>query len=481
MFLKSSELIIFKSNSEKQAPTKKPLEELICRNLNTSLMLPNPIIIGFDITQKERGRILSNFQTAKKILEAEHFVCEEFHEFPITLTSIQKYRILIFACPDSSKFKPEEITVLQSYVAAGGNLLLFNHAGGDQGRRTNLGEITNPFGLNFINDEVLDSLSNLGVESYPLLTTFYQHPILANIENICYRIGCSLEITAEIIPLVLTSASAEPPQKAVLGLIRHGKGHILASGSYEMFQDEVKGGISYLNNATLLTNIVHWLASGTPTDSPNTTSTKNSPPPLDQEISPALHNEIIINPSQIKEFKVSETQNNKIPMEVQKLRTEFQRLYTENAELKEKFRIIELNLSNFPIQSFSDLIPEFKDLKTKFKTHSDSLRVIEKTISTFNARLSKIEADLEQKLENSTLDESSLEESSPPPPIITAAALFAQRSPSQNMKQAAEINAYKQMIKMLDDYFKNGTLPEDIYQQKRLKFEKKLEELQQPS
>ena len=32
-------------------------------------MLPNPIIIGFDITQKERGRILSNFQTVKKILE----------------------------------------------------------------------------------------------------------------------------------------------------------------------------------------------------------------------------------------------------------------------------------------------------------------------------------------------------------------------------------------------------------------------------
>ena len=49
------------------------------------------------------------------------------------------------------------------------------------------------------------------------------------------------------------------------------------------------------------------------------------------------------------------------------------------------------------------------------------------------------------------------------------------------MKQTAEINAYNQMLKMLDAYFKNGTLPEDIYQQKRLKFEKKLEELQQIS
>jgi len=444
-------------------------------------MLPNPIIIGFDITQKERGRISSNFQTIKKILEAEHFVCEEFHEFPITLASIQKYRILIFACPDSSKLKPEEITVLLSHVAAGGNLLLFNHAGGDQGRRTNLSEITEPLGLNFNNDEVLDSLSNLGVDSYPLLNTFNQHPILENIENICYRIGCSLEIRSETIPLIFTGLSSEPPQKAVLGLIRHGKGHILASGSYEMFQDEVKGGITYLNNAKLLTNIIRWLTSGKSIDTPDIASTKNSPPHLDHQISTAPQDEINIVKPPIKALQNSEAQNDKPSLEFKKLRIEFQRLSTENAELKEKFRIIELNLSNFPTQSFSNLIPEFQDLKTKFRTHSESLKGIEKTISTFDARLSKIEADLEQKLENSKLDESPLEESSPPPPIITAATLFAQRSPSQNMKQAAEINAYKQIIKMLDDYFKNGTLPEDIYQQKRLKFEKKLEELQQPS
>ena len=444
-------------------------------------MLPTPILIGFDITQKERGRIFSNFQTVRKILETEHFVCEEFHEFPINLASIQKYKVLIFACPDSSKFKPEEIKILLSYVSSDGNLLLLNHAGGDQGRRTNLGEITSPFGLNFNNDEVLDSLSNLDVESYPLLTTFTQHPILGNIENICYRIGCSLEVSAGTIPLVLTGASADPPQKAVFGLICHGKGHIFASGSYEMFQDEVKGGITYSNNAKLLTNIIHWLTSGTLVNTPEIISTTKYQPLLAPKITNTPQSENYNLKLPLNAIQNSEAENNKSLTEFQKLRTEFQRLAKENAELKEKFRIIELNLSNFPTQSFSELVPEVQDLKNKFKTHSESVKSIEHTISTFDSRLSKIETSLEQRLQNSSFNEPPLDETSSPPPIITAATLFAQRIPSQNLKQTAEINAYNQMLKMLDAYFKNGTLPEDIYQQKRLKFEKKLEELQQIS
>lgn len=440
-----------------------------------------PMIVGFDITQKERGRISSNFQTFRKIIEAEHFTCEEFHEFPITFPLIRKFKILIFACPDSSKFKSEEIKALLNYVFEGGNLLLLNHAGGDQGRRTNLGEITSQFGLNFNNDEVLDSLSNLDMESYPLLTSFTQHPILYHIDNVCYRIGCSLEISTGTIPLVLTSASADPPQKAALGLICHGKGHIIASGSYEMFQDEVKGGITYQNNIKLLTNILKWLTSGSLVDPPETIPIKKSPSSSTSQIIPSSLSDIENKKPQMTANQPSDIQINQFQMQIKKLQTEFQKISKEDTDLKEKFRIIELNLSNFPIQSFSELIPEFQDLKTKFKTHSESLNAIQKIISTFDTRLSKIEANLEQWLKNPVLEESSTEEPSLPSPIITAAALFAQKNPTNHTKKSAEINAYRQMLKMLDSYFKNGTLPEDIYQQKRLKFEKKLEELQQIS
>jgi len=446
---------------------------------NISLMPPSAITIGFDITQKERGRIFTNFQGFRKILEAEHFNYEEFNEFPITSASLQKYKLLIFACPDSSKFKPEEIQALLSYVSDGGKLLLLNHAGGDQGRRTNLGEITSPLGIIFNNDEVLDPVTNLDVESYPLIKDFIQHPILQGIDNICYRIGCSLDVTANAIPLALTANSAETPQKAVLGLIFYGRGHILVSGSYEMFQDEVKGGITHSNNAKLVTNIAQWLTSDTPAGTPETLRLKKSPPPSTSEIDHPLQTETITINSSPKSTKRIETQFDKLFMEFQQLKTELQRFSMDNSEIKEKFRIIELNLSNFSTQTLSDLAVQLQDLNNIIKTHSQLFKEIQQSVSLLDDRISNIEAQLEQKLKQNVPEKSLTEESLYPlPPIITAATFFAQKTTSQNLKVSAEINAYKQMLNMLDAYYQNGTLPEDIYEQKRLKFEKKLEELQ---
>ena len=446
------------------------------------MMAPSANTIGFDITQKERGRIFTNFQGFRKILEAENFVCEEFNEFPITIAALQKYRLLVFACPDSSKFKLEEINALLSYVSDGGNLLLLNHAGGDQGRRTNLGEITQPLGILFNNDEVLDSSLNLDLESYPLINTFTQHPLLDNIDNICFRIGCSLNITAKAIPLALTAKSAEPPQRAVLGVISYGNGHIIVSGSYEMVQDEVKGGITYPNNAQFLTNIAQWLKAGTPAETALISPLKQSQPLASPEINLQLQPENVHQSFSSKSLNPRDPQFHQLPMEFQKLKAAFQKLSTENSEVKEKFQIIELNLSNFSTQSFSDLTLELQDLNNTIKTHSQLFKELQQSISFMDDRISHIEVELERRLKPYISEDSSIEDvSSPPPPIITAATLLAQKTGSENLKASAEINAYKQMLNMLDAYYENGTIPEDIYQQKRLKFEKKLEELQQIS
>lgn len=445
-------------------------------------MPPSAFTVGFDITQKERGRISSNFQGFRKILETLHLEYEDFTEFPITTVSLQKYQLLIFACPDSSKFKPEEINALLSYVSDGGNLLLLNHAGGDQGRRTNLGEITESLGISFINDEVLDTSSNLDIESYPIISTFTQHPLLENIDSICYRIGCSLDITGSAIPLALTADTAEPPKKAVLGLISYGKGHILISGSYEMFQDEVKGGITYPNNAKLVENIARWLTSGNSDHAAKRSSFKKSLTTISPEGS-VLSEEENINPSSPSNaIKHLETQLTNLSLEFQKLNNQFQRVSVENAEVKEKFRIIEINLSNSSDQSLSDSTLELQDLNKTITTYSHLFKEIQQSIALLDDRIANLEANLERKLKSYETDESSAaDSSSPPPSIISAATLFAQKMTSQNLKVSTEINAYKQMLNMLDAYYQNGTLPEDIYQQKRLKFEKKLEELQESS
>jgi len=440
----------------------------------------NPSIgtIGFDITQKERGRIFINFEGIKNIFELEHFTCEEFNEFPITYESLQKNKLLIFACPDSSKFKQEEIEALLNYVFNGGKILLLNHAGGDQGRRTNLGALTHPFGIIFNNNEVLDSISNLDIDSFPLINTFNDHPLLQNIKNLCYRIGCSLDISGNAIPLALTANSAEPPQKAVLGLISYGKGHILVSGSYEMFQDEVKGGITYPNNAMLIKNIAQWLNSSSPAGLPEISPLKKTLPTPTLEIDSPLQAEKFNEISPSKSTGHKGTRFNKLIMELQKLKIEFQRLSTENIDVKEKFRIIELNLSNFSVQSLSDLNLEFQNLNKNLKIHSKLVKEIQQNISRLDDRISTIEEQLKQNLKPIKLDESPIDNIPFPPPIITAETLLTQKMPSKNLKVKDEINAYKEILKILDANYQNGSLPDNIYYQKRLKFEKKLEELQ---
>lgn len=49
----------------------------------------------------------------------------------------------------------------------GGGLLLLSHAGGDRGRRTNMGELASQFAMLFENDQVLDEFHNFGIDNMP--------------------------------------------------------------------------------------------------------------------------------------------------------------------------------------------------------------------------------------------------------------------------------------------------------------------------
>lgn len=436
--------------------------------------------IGFDITQKERGRIWTNYQGLKEILETEHFVCEEFNEFPITLNTLQGYRIIIFACPDSSRLKQDEIAAILKYVSLGGDLILLNHAGGDQGRRTNLGSITNQCGISFNNDEVLDPHLNLGVNSYPLIIQFNQHPILQNITNICYRIGCTLNLSNGAIALAFTESSADPPEKPVLALASYGKGHIIASGSYEMFQDEVKGGISYPNNVKLITNLINWLNNGHISNAqgliqdemvlPQDLSRSDTPHPNESPKTTTILSKLKNLEKQFTEYKT----------DIHKLREENKAILTDNIELKEKIKIIELNLADFPDQAIPEFNIEIQGLNSKFKTHSELITKLQQAISLLYDETSKIVQNMETLTNKIQSVDTPRDNLTVEPPLITTAANLMNH-PEKNMSPRiiAETTAYLQILQILENQFKKGILTKDQYQQKRLKFEKRITELKQ--
>ncbi len=220
------------------------------------------IYIGFDEAHKERGNLSTNFKTLSSMLNENGYTCYSYAEFPIARNNLAPFDILVLACPDNAKFSKQEIDTIVKWVKTeGGGLLMLSHAGGDKGRRSNLSELSEQFGIIFENDQVLDKVNNMGVENLPLVTNFgFPHPISEDISSICYRAGCSLTISnMSVTPVVSSSADAEPVESPLILSIEMGEGRIVAIGSYEMFRDKISGGIDEGSHAQLIMNVFNWL------------------------------------------------------------------------------------------------------------------------------------------------------------------------------------------------------------------------------
>jgi len=219
--------------------------------------------IAFDIAHNPRGRIKQNYIALRKLLTSNQFACEEFFEPLITQASLEPYDILVFVCPDFSEISLQERMEIKTWISEdGGGLLLISHAGGDKGRKSNLSELSEQFGVLFENNQVLDKDSNIGWENLPIITNLSQdHPILEGIDEICYRAGCSLSITKDKEAIILSNETSEPPDTPLLTASQRDKGRIVCIGSYEMFRDDTKGGFQYFSHSKLCLNIFKWLLS----------------------------------------------------------------------------------------------------------------------------------------------------------------------------------------------------------------------------
>ncbi len=216
--------------------------------------------IGFDEAHKPRGRITGNFSELRKFLESEGFVCQIFMEFPITRQNLSFYDILVIPCPDNSLYSEDEISSITKWVKEdGGGLIMLNHAGGDKGRRTNLSELGEKFGMSFENNQVLDKVNNFGLENLPEISNFIPpHPITDGLESICFRAGCSITSFGSI-PVVSSSEEAEPFSSALIVASEIGEGKVVGCGSYEIFRDKIMGGFQTLGHEKLASNIFDWL------------------------------------------------------------------------------------------------------------------------------------------------------------------------------------------------------------------------------
>ena len=174
-----------------------------------------------------------------------------------------------------------------------------------------------------------------------------------------------------------------------------------------------------------------------------------------------------------------QNQVDQFTLDIHRLKNEHQSILTENIELKERLKIFELNLADFPDQTLSEYNVEIQGINSKLKTHTEFISKLQKEISFLRKDISKIAQNFKTLMNIAqTANETAQNIPAPSPPITTAANLLNHKETIISPKITAELNAYTQMLLILEENFKNGGISQENYQQKRLKFEKRIAELQ---
>ena len=397
-----------------------------------------PVInIAFEEGHKERGRIGDSLSELVGILQNWGFACQSFAEFPLTYEKLDYYDILVFACPDNSKISKHEINDIAKWVKNGGGLLMLSHAGGDKGRRSNLSELGEQFGIMFENDQVLDEVNNLSVENLPTISEFlFPHPIVEKVGEICYRAGCSLSITGQaIVPVVSSGPNANPAESPLILAGEVGEGRVVGIGSYEMFRNRITGGLAHGYHHQLVYNIFEWLTTSARI---KRKSLMNYEDPIKEEIPPSGYKEyqnVMTTPSSY-EIPLRKIASKVKIITSQDLFTAFEDILTNFFSFKERFMLEFDTLQHNLTKLIESVIASEKDM-INFQELTETITRLEVGGETVN--INREQSNEMQKMDQSTLE------------AIQSLDKFQSETKIQQDEQKAELEAKQQENLQISD------------------------------
>jgi len=113
----------------------------------------------------------------------------------IDWSTLHKYDVLVINAPNK-RFLPSEIVAIVHFVLNGGGLFLIGewHMSEHQHVSKTLNPLAAFFGIKFNEDTVCD-LDDYWIEGpqYPIIRVFADHPVLKDVNEIYYYLGCSIE------------------------------------------------------------------------------------------------------------------------------------------------------------------------------------------------------------------------------------------------------------------------------------------------
>jgi hypothetical protein len=221
---------------------------------------------GEEVTPEEND--VSQLRT---LLQTNGFKLTTLHN-AITPASLKPHRVCVLGNPLGSTFSQKEIAAVETYVKAGGGLLVISGAtifgkGGDKARKTNLAAIAQHFGLGFSEKAIQRSpgradADTAGTADAFVATLAAQHPLSQGVLHLQFASGTAVTPgTTSHTLFRIGDASAAP---AVVVADTYGKGRVLALGGSTPFFNAYIGN---LDHEVFLVRSFRWLADLPPTAS----------------------------------------------------------------------------------------------------------------------------------------------------------------------------------------------------------------------
>ncbi len=198
-----------------------------------------------------------------------------------SLDNLDKYNVIILSTPRNTSLKLNEIKILEKYVKNGGSLLIVSSSGGDYTNSTNLNDLTQKFGFEFVSDEIYDSVNYVNLQKRPIITSIKPHVITDQIKKIVFSSSCSTKILDFIedeknvkIQGVMQSGlncwrkrydgeywvEEDSPKIQLMVVVEYFKGKVVGFGNLSIFSSLAREyGFSAFDNDILIANILSFL------------------------------------------------------------------------------------------------------------------------------------------------------------------------------------------------------------------------------
>ena len=210
----------------------------------------------------------SSYHHAASALAARDFIISRNLAQPLDATALQEADVLVLPHPCDSRWErttshgqpaldPSEIEAIQSFVRAGGGLLIITDHEHDK-YGDNLNDLLAPTGLRIENGTAFDSSASVHENAEWLLgEPNGDTPLAHGVERACfYRAGWSVAEGAARIAWQ-TSAQAWPPHAGLIGTAPLGAGRVAIVNDSVLFGDERLGDFQH---EQLWLNLLYWLA-----------------------------------------------------------------------------------------------------------------------------------------------------------------------------------------------------------------------------